>query len=205
MRVVVVDLGTSNIRSLVAALAYLGVTPVVSSAAADLDQASHVILPGVGAYDAAMASMETLGLAAPLRRHARDQARPLLGVCLGMQLLFDGSEEGERPGLGLIPGRLQLMQPDSHMRRKVPHVGFAALHGFRPDGLFDGLGPRTDCYFTHSYALPAWTADGNAAWCDHSTPFVAAFQAGRVCGAQCHPEKSQSSGLRLLSNFFSLV
>ena len=90
-------------------------------------------------------------------------------------------------------------------RRKVPHVGFAALHGFRPEGLFDGLGPRTDCYFTHSYALPALVADGNAAWCDHTAPFVAAFQSGRLCGAQCHPEKSQSSGLRLLSNFFSLV
>lgn len=201
VRVAVIDIGTSNIRSLVAALAYLGVEPVQVSDPQGLEDAHHVVLPGVGAYDAAMESLTAHKLVEPLRRHALERGRPLLGVCLGMQLLFTGSDEGERAGLDILPGRFSLLKPDSSVRRKVPHVGFAAVRGFKATGLFSGLGDHADFYFTHSYALRDFAADGNVAWGRHGEPFVAAFQCGLISGAQFHPEKSQSSGLRFLSNF----
>lgn len=204
VRVAVIDIGTSNIRSLVAALAYLGAEAVQVSDPQRLEDAHHVVLPGVGAYDAAMESLTAHKLVEPLQRHALERRRPLLGVCLGMQLLFSGSDEGERRGLDILPGRFRLLTPDLAVRRKVPHVGFAPVRGFKPTGLFSGLGEHADFYFTHSYALRDFVSEGNVAWGQHGEPFVAAFQCGLINGAQFHPEKSQSSGLRLLSNFLDV-
>lgn len=204
MNVVVIDLGCGNIRSLKSALTYLGVPHATSTNADSLPAATHVILPGVGAFDAAMSAMSDLSLLEPLRDYAR-QRRPLLGVCLGMQLLFEGSEEGRLPGLGVMVGRCVRLTPDPDSRRKVPHVGFSAIAGYRPQGLFNGLGAAAHFYFTHSYAVPALAQASNVATCVHTQPFVAAFQDAHICGAQFHPEKSQSSGLRLLSNFMQLA
>ena len=204
MNVQVIDLGIGNIRSLTSALAYLGVPHLVSRDPTGLDDASHVILPGVGSFDPAMLSMERLGFTAPLRSHAAN-GKPLIGVCLGLQLLAEGSEEGEQPGLGLIAGRSTRLTADSASHRKVPHVGFASIRGHRDEGLFKDIGTPSEFYFTHSYGLPEVDEAGaNVSWCDHSHRFVAGFQRGNVCGVQFHPEKSQSTGLRLLSNFFEL-
>ena len=203
MLVCVIDLGVSNIRSLTSALSFLGVPHKVSSDAAELASATHVILPGVGAYDAAMRSMNRLGLACALRDYALERRLPILGVCLGMQLLFEGSDEGRLSGLSITQGHLRLLNvsPGS----KVPHVGFSSVYGFEPKGLFAGFRDESPhFYFTHSYAMPQVGPQFNIAWCEHSQPFVAAFQVGNICGAQFHPEKSQSAGLRLLSNFVEL-
>jgi len=97
------------------------------------------------------------------------------------------------------------LEPDARKGVKVPHVGFSSVHGYRETGLFKELAPRSHFYFTHSYALPSLPDGCNVALCDHSLPFVAAFQKGNVCGAQFHPEKSQSAGLRLMSNFLELA
>lgn len=204
MQVCVIDLGVSNIRSLMSALNFLGVAHRVISSAADLASATHVILPGVGAYDAAMKSMRRLDLALALREHALERRLPIMGVCLGMQLLFEGSDEGQLPGLGIMPGYFQRLQASPTAGSKVPHVGFSPVHGFHPRGLFAGFGNAPHFYFTHSYAMPKISAQCNIAWCEHSQPFVAAFQMDNVGGAQFHPEKSQSAGLRLLSNFIEV-
>lgn len=204
MQVCVIDLGVSNIRSLTSALSFLGVQHQVTNRPEDLLHASHVILPGVGAYDAAMRSISALQLSDALRQHALERKLPMLGVCLGMQLLFEGSEEGQLPGLSIMPGRFRLLQASARTGSKVPHVGFSPVYGFQASGLFSGFVESPHFYFTHSFALPSVNPQCNAALCDHAQPFVAAFQQGNVCGAQFHPEKSQSAGLRLLSNFIEL-
>jgi glutamine amidotransferase len=205
MNVLVIDLGLGNIRSLTSALSYLGVRHVVTDRPGDLESASHVILPGVGAYDAAMRMVAKISLAEPLREYAMTKKMPLLGVCLGMQLLCEGSEEGNLPGLGLMPGRFMKLHPAPDSRQKVPHVGFSSVYGYRQTGLFKELGEMAHFYFTHSYALPVLDQKGNFAVCDHAQPFAAAFQNENICGAQFHPEKSQSTGLRLISNFLELA
>jgi imidazole glycerol-phosphate synthase subunit HisH len=204
MLVCVIDLGVSNIRSLTSALSFLGVVYRVTNRQEDLADATHVILPGVGAYDAAMRSISVLNLADALRHHALTRKLPLLGVCLGMQLLFEGSEEGELPGLCIMQGRFKLLQASAKSGSKVPHVGFSPVYDFQEVGLFSGFAEKPHFYFTHSFAMPSVAPQCNAARCDHAQPFVAAFQQDNVCGAQFHPEKSQSVGLRLLSNFIEL-
>jgi len=202
MKVVVVDLGVGNIHSLSSALGFLNAEHVVTADPAVIPTATHVILPGVGAYDAAMTEMETSGLAAPIMRHACEHKKPVLGVCLGMQLLFQGSEEGKLRGLGILSGAFVKLTSEGQL--KVPHVGFASVYGYRDLSLFQGFGASSAFYFTHSYALMTDPLGANVAYCDHHRTFVAAFQKGNICGAQFHPEKSQSNGLRLLANFLEL-
>jgi glutamine amidotransferase len=205
MNVHVIDLGIGNIRSLTSALGYLGVRHVVTDSPSALDDASHVVLPGVGSFDAAMRSIEGRGYREPLRVFALERRQPVIGVCLGMQLLAEGSEEGTCPGLGLIAGRSRQLVADAAAHRKVPHVGFASVYGQPNAGLFRNIPTPSEFYFTHSYGLREISEAGAAiAWCEHSRPFVAGFQQANICGVQFHPEKSQSTGLRLLSNFFEL-
>lgn len=205
MNVVVIDIGVGNIRSLASALTYLGVKHAITAKPGALETATHIILPGVGAFDAAMQMISQLSLAEAIRRYAFEKKLPLLGICLGMQLLFEGSEEGVLPGLALMPGRFAKLTANPQSHQKVPHVGFARVHGYREVGLFKGLGAQAHFYFTHSYALPRLDGGSNVAVCDHAQPFVSAFQKGNICGVQFHPEKSQSSGLRLVSNFIELT
>lgn len=189
-------------RSLASALDFLGVRSKVSSDATEVDAATHVILPGVGAFDAAMRAMHERDLYEPLRVAALTRRVPVLGVCLGMQLLFEGSEEGEREGLSILGGRAQRLGRDDAGEFKVPHVGFAAVSGYQATGLFSGLGQQSYFYFTHSYAVSSVSVAANCGECQHAMRFVAGFQRENVCGVQFHPEKSQSTGLHLLSNFF---
>ena len=202
MNVAVIDLGCGNIRSLRSALNFLGVSHQIVTDSVDIVSATHLVLPGVGAFDTAMAAMNRLGLYEPVRMAALSRRLPTLGVCLGMQLLFERSEEGDLPGLGLIEGESTRLTTNAESPYKVPHVGFASVSGYNESGLFAGLGPTAQFYFTHSYAV-SFTKDANVAMCDHARPFVAAFQIENICGAQFHPEKSQSTGLHLLSNFFA--
>lgn len=204
MKVVVVDLGVGNLHSLSSALKFLRADHVVTSSREEIPEATHLILPGVGAFDAAMQVLNARRLLAPIVEHARDRQKPLLGVCLGMQILAEGSDEGDLPGLGLVPGRFTKLTPTPAKRLKVPHVGFSRVYGMEAAGLFQGLGTSAEFYFTHSYCLMTVPPRGAIGYCDHSLPFIAAFQIGKLCGAQFHPEKSQSNGLRLLSNFLDL-
>jgi glutamine amidotransferase len=199
--IAIVDYGVGNLRSVQKGLERVGAEAVVTSAPEVLDAALGVILPGVGAFGDAMANLRSRRLLQPVLRQV-EQGKPLLGICLGMQLLFDESEEmGRHPGLGLLPGRV-VRFPEGEL--KVPHIGWNQLqHGQSP--LLEGVAPGAYAYFVHSYyAVPQEPGDV-LAWTEYGVEFASVVGRDRVWGAQFHPEKSQEVGLRLLQNFWRLV
>lgn len=191
--VVVIDYGGANTGSVLYALERLGVRAQLSDQAGVIASAERVILPGVGAAAPAMRRLQELGLVDLLRR----LQRPLLGICLGMQLLYESSEEGGVEGLGLLPGRVSRMKSNPGLR--VPHMGWNRLRHRREDPLLAGIDDGAHAYFVHSYAA-ADDAQTLAA-SRHGDSFAALVRCGRHAGAQFHPERSAEVGLRLLRNF----
>ena len=191
----VVDYEAGNIASISNALAAIGTEFVVSSDAGELERCSGLILPGVGAAPGAMASLERVGLT-PFLRSA---SVPLLGICLGMQLLYESSEEGLTNCLALVPGSVQRF--DSRTS-KIPHMGWNEVEQISPGPLMAGIASKEFFYFAHSYCS---AVDGTTiAVTKEGTPFASVIQSGRVMGVQFHPEKSGATGLRLLKNFADL-
>jgi len=188
-----IDAGGANLGSVRYALERLGVAVRMVREPSDLAGISRVILPGVGAAAEGMRRLHAQGLVQPLR----DLQVPLLGICLGMQLLFEGSEEGGVDCLGLLPGVVRRLHPAVGVR--VPHMGWNKLLALRESPLLDGVAPGASAYFVHSYAAPV-TSDTVAA-CHHGGLFTAVVQRGRLCGAQFHPERSAGPGARILRNF----
>lgn len=195
-KVVLIDAGGTNIGSVRYALERLGVDAPLSSDAAEIRAATHVILPGVGAAAPGMARLRETGLVDVVR----SLTQPVLGVCLGMQLLFEHSEESDTPCLGLIPARLRLFAKDDGLR--VPHMGWNALNPPRQHPLLDGIDAGAFAYFVHSYAAPV--GDWTLASCDYGGAFSAVVQHRNFHGAQFHPERSAAVGARLLQNFIAL-
>ena len=195
MDVVLVDAGGANIGSVYYALERLGVSARLSADAEVIRAADRVILPGVGAAAVGMQRLHELGLVEVVR----NLVQPLLGICLGMQLLFEGSDEGDIPCLGLLPGRVTKMQSRTGLR--VPHMGWNRLDLLRDDPLLRGIDAGAAAYFVHGYAAPV-TAD-TLANCTHGTEFAAVVRRGRCWGAQFHPERSAAVGARVLENFLS--
>jgi glutamine amidotransferase len=193
MHVAVIDAGGANLGSVCYALERLGIVPRIVRDAADLVDADRVILPGVGTAPAAMARLHAQGLVEPLR----SLRVPLLGICLGMQLLYEASEEGEVSCLGLLPGKVLRMRPGPGAR--VPHMGWNTLGDVQDMPLLAGIGNGDAAYFVHGYAAPVG-AD-TVATATHDTAFSAVAQRGWFHGAQFHPERSASVGARLLQNF----
>ena len=196
--VTVVSCGAGNVASVQFALERLGATVRLTADPAEIAAAERLILPGVGAAGYAMARLTELGLVGPIRAFAR----PLLGVCLGQQLLFDSSEEGGGvPLLGLIPGTVRRIEPAPD--RPVPHMGWSRLSTVRPDPLLDGLGDEAWAYFVHSYVCP----DGPAtlARADYGGPVPAVVRSANRWGCQFHPERSAAAGARILQNFLELA
>ncbi|OAX85860.1 imidazole glycerol phosphate synthase, glutamine amidotransferase subunit [Xanthomonas nasturtii] len=194
--VALIDAGGANLGSVRYALERLGVEARVVRDAAGLQSAQRVILPGVGAAPEAMSRLRAQGLVEPLRQ----LQVPLIGICLGMQLLFEHSEEGDVDCLGLLPGIVRHMTPALGIR--VPHMGWNQLVPMRESALLAGLPERASAYFVHGYAAPV-TADTVAA-CDHGGLFTAVVQHGLRCGAQFHPERSADTGARILRNFLEM-
>ena len=195
-KVVLIDAGGTNIGSVRYALERLGVDAPLSSDAAEIRAASHVILPGVGAAAPGMARLRETGLVDVVC----SLTQPVLGVCLGMQLLFEHSEESDTPCLGLIPARLRLFAKDDGLR--VPHMGWNALNPLRQHPLLDGIDAGAFAYFVHSYAAPV--GDWTLASCDYGGAFSAVVQHRNFHGTQFHPERSAAVGARLLQNFIAL-
>ena len=196
MSVVLVDAGGSNIGSVQAALARLGVAAELTQDPARIAAASHVILPGVGAAAPGMQRLRAANLVEPLRA----LRQPVLGVCLGMQLLFERSEESDTGCLGVIPGTVARIAAAPGMR--VPHMGWNALQLQRPHALLGDLGANAYAYFVHSYAAPVGAA--TLASCEHGAAFSAIVQHRNFHGMQFHPERSSALGARLLRNFLAL-
>ena len=195
IRVVLLDSGGANLCSVQAAFERLGVEAPLSADASEIRAATHVILPGVGAAGAAMARLRGNGL----DRIVATLAQPLLGICVGMQVMHARSEEGDVDCLGLLPGTIERMKESDGKR--VPHMGWNRLRGRVPHPLMAGLDDAW-MYFVHSYA--ATVTDDSLAECTHGGAFAAVVGAGNRFGVQFHPERSGAAGLRLLQNFLAL-
>jgi glutamine amidotransferase len=195
MDVVLIDSGGANIGSVQYALERLGASARLTADAETIARADRVILPGVGAAGAGMARLHALGLVDLVR----GLSQPLLGICLGMQLLFESSEENETRCLGLIPGRVRKLADGAGIR--VPHMGWNALQPHRDDALLAGVPHGAQAYFVHSYAAPV--GDDTLATAMHGEEFAAIVRRGRCWGAQFHPERSAAVGARVLENFLS--
>lgn len=208
MKVGVIDYGVGNLGSVLRSLEELKVKPVLVNRALDLHANDCLILPGVGNFADCVGLLSAGGWQSALLDEVRGYGRPLLGVCVGMQLLADYSTEGAddagaecQPGLGLIPGHVE------HLRvlgctQRVPHVGWNSVVSTKGGvGLFEGIPDATDFYFVHSYAFTPQNPQDVLATTDYGIAVTAAVQRGRVWGTQFHPEKSSRAGMRLLRNF----
>ena len=203
--ITIIDYGVGNLFSLSSSLSYLGLENKVSRDPEDLRKADHIILPGVGAYGDAIAKLRGSGMAEPLLDEAK-AGKPIMGICLGMQLLFDKSYEyGEHQGLGLIPGVMADLKEDIPANLKVPHMGWNRVY---PEDtpharlLFRGIEAGDWFYFVHSYAMP--TGACTAARCTYGEEFTAAAAHENFMGVQFHPERSGRAGARLIANFLGI-
>ncbi|MBQ2888643.1 MAG: imidazole glycerol phosphate synthase subunit HisH [Firmicutes bacterium] len=202
--IAVIDYGVGNLFSLSSSLAYLGLDNKVTSRAEDLQAADRLILPGVGAFGDAAAKLRESGLFEVVKQQAA-AGKPLLGICLGMQLLFEKSTEyGEHEGLGLIPGTVEALRPDlADQSLKVPHIGWNSLQIIKDDPLFRYIQPGDYVYYVHSFYAKNCAAN-TLAVSDYSIPVTGVVRAGSVYGTQFHPEKSGEVGLNLLKAFAEL-
>jgi len=202
MKIALIDYRAGNLTSVKKAFAALGADLFVPPEPADLRDAAAVVVPGVGHFAAteALADQWTRTIRAGV-----EAGRPLLGICLGMQWLFEGSEESPGcEGLGVFAGRCYRLPSESNGTSvKIPHVGWNALDVRRVDSIVDGVAPDSQVYFTHSFVAPT-TAD-TVAVTRHGQAFASIVQRGRIAGVQFHPEKSGEVGLRILKNFLTLA
>lgn len=197
--IAIIDYGMGNLRSVQKALESLSHEALITDDPARLREATHVILPGVGAFGDAMERLRATGLDRAVRELA-DAGKPLLGICLGMQLLFESSTEGGyHEGLGLIPSAIVRFPAD--MGLKVPHMGWNSLTPRAGCPLYAGVEKKPYVYFVHSYYAAEISDAWTAATCEYGVTFTAAVQRGNVFGTQYHPEKSSAAGLAMLKNF----
>ncbi|NUS37946.1 MAG: imidazole glycerol phosphate synthase subunit HisH [Lysobacter sp.] len=194
--VALIDAGGANLGSVRYALERLGAPVRIVRDADELRGVGRIVLPGVGAASNAMSLLRARGFDAALR----ELPVPLLGICLGMQLLFESSEEGDVACLGLLPGRVRRLGVEKGVR--VPHMGWNVLAPLGHSRLLRGLGDDQRMYFVHGYAAPV-SGDCVAA-CTHGAHFAAVVERGNALGVQFHPERSSSAGARLLANFLAL-
>jgi len=204
--IAVVDYGMGNLRSVAKALEHVApdARSVVTSDASEIAQADRVVFPGVGAMPECMRELEVRGLRQVLVEVA--QTKPFLGICLGMQALFEFSEEGNVAGLGVLPGKVRLfpieaMHDTQGQRLKVPHIGWNEVHQAVSHPLWNGITNGARFYFVHSYYVEAGNPELVAAFTHYPFAFACAVARNNIFAVQFHPEKSQAAGLKLLANF----
>lgn len=200
--IAIIDYGAGNLSSVKKALDYLGAECEITQDRDKILSASHVILPGVGSFGDAMHSMEERGMVDVVKEAALS-GKPFLGICLGLHLLFDGSDESpEAKGLGLLEGKIVTIPRDTGL--KVPHIGWNSVSFKQKDGIFSGIDDNSYFYFVHSYYLKDAAEDAVAGITEYGVPIECAVQKGNLCAVQFHPEKSGSAGLKLLKNFIAM-
>jgi glutamine amidotransferase len=200
--VVLIDAGTGNLRSVQKALESLGADVLRTSEPGDVQAAKKVVLPGVGAFGDFMAGLRVRGLEPAVKEVAK-HGIPLLGICVGMQALFEvGEEMGEHPGLGLLPGRV-LRFPES-LEVKIPHTGWNQVEVVEDASLFAGLPSGAYVYFNHSYYCRPGKQSDVSARTEYGLSYACAVERGNLFGVQFHPEKSQRVGLKILENFLRM-
>ncbi len=197
----IVDYGMGNLRSVQKAFEHVGVGADIVSEPAGLPRYDRLVLPGVGAFKDAIATITERGFDQPIKHHI-DRGRPFLGICLGLQLLMDVSfEDGEHRGLGIIPGQCVRFDVDSTLGLKVPHMGWNSLQIERPAPIYRGVGKGSGTYFVHSYHVVPSDSSVIATTTDYGRAFVSSIWRDNLMATQFHPEKSQKVGLRILENF----
>lgn len=202
-RVAVIDYGMGNIGSICKMLRLVGAEPFVSRDPEQLQSADKLILPGVGHFDHAMSNLRSANLVDALRDLVTTREVPILGICLGMQLMCASSEEGTHAGLGFVDARVRRFSFNGGPRLKVPHMGWRELEIARESSLFTGLDAASRFYFVHSYFVDCADDSDVLARASYGRPFVSAFERDNVRGVQFHPEKSHRFGMRLFQNFVS--
>jgi glutamine amidotransferase len=201
--IAIIDYGVGNLASVNKALSFIGFDSKITSSHEEILDADSVVLPGVGAFADAMNSLEKFNMISVINRLA-EKGTPLLGICLGMQMLFDYSTEGGEKvkGLGLLKGSVTQFPLD--MGLKVPHMGWNSLDIKQSNGIFKGIQQNSYVYFVHSYYLTAQDESDIAASCKYGIKFDAAVSRGNIVGTQFHPEKSGDVGLNILRNFAAM-
>ena len=200
MELGVIDYGGGNLRSLLRALQFLGATPRTVASPDDFEGLTHLAFPGQGSFGDSMRNMEARGLVDPLKQWLQAD-RPFFGICIGYQLLFEGSEESpETPGLGILAGHVGKFPSESGL--KIPHMGWNTTCPSHPhDPIWKGLEPEPYFYFVHSYFPQPTDPSVVASTTDYGQPFASSVRKGNLFATQFHPEKSQHTGLQLLKNF----
>lgn len=202
--VAIIDYGMCNLDSVARAIEECGGNSLVTNNKHDLEIATHIILPGVGAFPDAMSQIRKHSLLAIIREQVLDNQIPFLGICLGMQLMATNGTEGEETqGLGLIEGTVTRLEPDSHDIR-IPHIGWNEVHFVRDSPLFQKISSGKDFYFVHSYHFSCRHEEDVIAQTPYCGSFVSAISKGHIFGTQFHPEKSQKLGFQVLRNFLSI-
>jgi glutamine amidotransferase len=199
----VIDYGLGNVRAILAAYESMGISARALAVPNELDEASKLILPGVGSFDHAFECLDRGGFSPVIRELVEDKNVPILGICLGMQLLASASEEGSRPGFGWIEGRARSLKSLAGMSQlPVPHMGWNSVHPLDECGLFQGIN-QGRFYFLHSYFFDCTHRRDVLAEATYGGDFACAIQRGHIVGVQFHPEKSHHFGERMLANFAS--
>ena len=200
----VIDYDMGNLHSACKGLEKAGIIPKITDSPQEIAQAQGIVLPGVGSFDPAVQHLRSRHLVEPIKE-AIAQGKPFLGICLGLQILFDGSEEGSEPGLGIIPGMVRRFRSEPNLT--IPHMGWNQLHFTQPNlGLWQGLSEAPYVYFVHSYYVDPIAPEVKAATVTHGTQTVtAAIAHNNIMAVQFHPEKSSDNGLKILSNFAGMV
>jgi imidazole glycerol-phosphate synthase subunit HisH len=204
MNVVIVDYGLGNLTSVSNALGLIGETSIVSNKSEDIARASHLILPGVGAFGDGVRGLRRSGLFELLNKEAVIDKKPILGICLGMQLLMScGYEGGENAGLNYIEGEVRKIDT-TKSKLRLPHIGWNDVTMQGSHALAEGFPKAATFYFVHSYQVIPKDDDVIAGVCDYGESIPAILQKGNICGTQFHPEKSGEDGLQIFKNFLSL-
>ncbi len=208
--IAIIDADIGNLRSVQKAFERAGATAPVTDRADELVAADALVLPGVGAFADAMRKLHSLGLVELIRGEVMERGKPLLGICLGMQLLAQSSTEGGAiEGLGLIPATVERLEVAgytdwSKKKLTLPHIGWNSIYPKSDSRLFAGIDSGADFYFVHSYALSASSDDIVAATCGYGREFVAAIEAGKILATQFHPEKSHKDGAAVIENYLKI-
>lgn len=197
--VAIIDYGAGNLQSVKKALDFIGAKSIITADENEINAASHIILPGVGSFGDAMHSIREKGLEDVIKKSA-DGSKHFLGICLGLQLLFESSEESPGvDGLGIFKGKIVTIPKDNGL--KVPHIGWNSVSLKQTDGIFENLRNNSYFYFVHSYYLKDADEKVVAGTTEYGVPIQCAVQQGRVSATQFHPEKSSEAGLTILRNF----
>lgn len=202
--ITVVDYGMGNLWSVLSALRYLGCNPKASSDPDEIARADSLLLPGVGSFRKAMIALQQKGLDQAIVEAVQVKGSKILGICLGMQLMgISSSEDGDTLGLGFIKSTVDKFTLSEIGANKLPHIGFDSVRNQSSGHLFKGLQNTADFYFVHSYRMLPMELAGISATCRYGVEFLAAYEQDNIFATQFHPEKSQTNGLILLSNFLS--